>query len=421
VLLADPRRRPLPAIPAGRIAAPVLGVTGAAAEDVLDEDPDATVEVGEVTAGRPPVAALPSIGGAGAARGGEAGEAGDAGSGGGAGGARGEAGEGGGGAEAESLSATALSPFSSHGPGAGGGVAPGLVAPGAALTAVPGNAAAVVGGSAIAAARAAVEAAQLVRRRPGATPRQLRDALIGAAEPDPRLPARGAGAGVLRPPTQDGGVTARTRPAGRTDPCPDTPACVRVVLVNTGGAAQELGLALQPDPGTEATLARERVTLPAGGRREAEIGITAGDEGLAAGRLVVSAQGGDRLLSHPFAIATGEPQPPPLGPLTLTREGDRTTGVRFPLGAFERGDPLGAGTSIQLTERLSLTLTEADRVVRRLTPPGGARELLPAEYAFTLPRDTLRELGRGRYAFRAVARSPRGGEPATATSDPFTR
>ena len=97
--------------------------------------------------------------------------------------------------------------------------------------------------------------------------------------------------------------------------------------------------------------------------------------------------------------------------------------MRVPLGAFERGDPLAAGTSIELTERLSLTLVNAETqaLVRRLTPPGGARELLPGEYAFTLPSDTLRELGRGRYAFRAVARSPRGGEPATATSEPFTR
>jgi hypothetical protein len=60
------------------------------------------------------------------------------------------------------------------------------------------------------------------------------------------------------------------------------------------------------------------------------------------------------------------------------------------------------------------------RVVRRLTPPGGARQLLPAEYAYTLPAGTLRSLRRGRYAFRAVARSPRGGEPAVARSAPFT-
>jgi hypothetical protein len=400
VLLAEPRRRPLPAIPAGRVAAPVLGVTGEAAADVLGEEPGATVEVGDVRPGRPPAATLPA-----AAAPDDPG---------GSGGAAAAAAD-------ESPSATVLSPFSSRGPAAGGGVVPGLAAPGAALTAVPGNAAAVVGGSAIAAARVAVEAARLARERPGATPRELRAALTGAADPDPRLPARGAGAGALRRVAQDAGVTARTRPAGRSDPCVGTPTCIRVVLTNEGVAEQALALTLQLDDGTTGALARERLTLPAGARREAEIGIQGGAGGLATGRLVVRAQGGSPVLAHPFALATEEPQPPPLGQLTLTREGDRVTGVRFPLGAFERGDPLGAGTSIELTQRLSLTLVEEGRVVRRLTPPGGARELLPAEYAFTLPRDTLRELGRGRYAFRAVARSPRGGEPATATSDPFTR
>ena len=109
--------------------------------------------------------------------------------------------------------------------------------------------------------------------------------------------------------------------------------------------------------------------------------------------------------------------------LAVEREGDSVTGVRFPLGAFERGDPLGAGTRIELTERLALTIvrTSDDRVVRRLTPPGGARELLPAEYAYTLPADTLRTLRKGSYAFRAVARSPRGGKAATVRSEPFER
>jgi hypothetical protein len=128
------------------------------------------------------------------------------------------------------------------------------------------------------------------------------------------------------------------------------------------------------------------------------------------------------VLTHPFAIALEPPQPPPLGPLAVEREDGRVTGVRFPLGAFERGDPLGAGSRVQLTERLSLTLVDAGdgRIVRRLTPPGGARELLPAEYAYTLPAGALRALDDGEYAFRAVARSPRGGEPAVARSEPFS-
>jgi hypothetical protein len=434
VLLADPRNRPLPAIPAGRIAAPVLGVTGKAAEDVLDEEPGASVEVGDVEPGSPPIARLPAPAPATGAMGGDANAGGDDAAGGDEDAGGGSGGVGGGdenapsddadgGAAAESLSASAVSPFSSRGPAAGGGMKPDVAAPGAALTAVPGNGGAVVGGTAVAAARAAIEVAQLVRDRPSASPRELRDALIGGAEPDPEVSARGAGAGVVRQPPQAAAITARTTPAARADPCPGTKACVRVVLSNQGAGEITLALSLLPDRGTSATLARDRVTIPPGGQREAEIDVQdAGSDGLAAGRLVVGVEGGVAVLTHPFAIATEPPQPPPLGPLEIERKAGRVTGVRFSLGAFERGDPLGAGTGVQLTERLSLALVESDsgRVVRRLTPPGGARELLPAEYAYTLPAGTLRALDEGSYAFRVVARSPRGGEPATARSDPFS-
>ena len=383
VLLADLRDRPLPAIPAGRIAVPVVGVTGAAAAAVLEQPAGEELTAGDAVPGRPPAATL---------RGAE-----------------------------ESAAAVALSPFSSRGPAADGAVKPDLAAPGAALTAVPGGAAAVVGGTAIAAARTAVAAAQLVREQPSASPRALRSLLIAAATPDPRLPARGAGAGALAQPPGALTVTARTTPPGRSDPCPGTAACVRVRLANQGATAAVLALSLVPDRGTRATLARERLTVPPGARREAEIDVAGAADGLAAGRLVVRAQDGAPLLVHPFAAATEPPAPPPLGTPRLERTGGRVRGVRFTLGAFERGDPLGAGTRVALCERLALTLVDAGsgRVVRRLTPPGGARELLPAEYEYTLPAGTLRDLAGGRYAFRAVARGPRGGAPAQARSEAF--
>jgi hypothetical protein len=59
--------------------------------------------------------------------------------------------------------------------------------------------------------------------------------------------------------------------------------------------------------------------------------------------------------------------------------------------------------------------------VEQLTPFAGARELLPAEYAYTVPAPTLRGLAAGRYAFRAVARSPAGGPPSVARSEAFRR
>jgi len=388
VLLAEERERPLPSIPAGRVVAPVVGVTGAAARAVIDEPPGATVVVGDVQPGSAPAATLPAPAP---------------------------------GAEAERADAAALSPFSSRGPAAAGAPRPDIAAPGAALAAIPGDAGAVVGGTGVAAARAAIEAARLFRERPNASPGELRAALTAGAEPDPRLPARGAGTGALRQPPPGTAIVARTIPARRADPCPGTAACVRVQLSNQGATAASLALSVLPDEGTRAALAGARVTIPPGGRREAEIDIAGAEGGLAAGRLVARAEGGATVLAHAFAIPTGRPAPPPLGELTLERRGDRVRGVRFTLGAFERGDPLAAGSRVVLTERLALTLvdTASGAVVRRLTPPRGARELLPAEYAYTLPAGVLGDLGPGRYAFRAVARSPRGGPPATARSEPF--
>jgi hypothetical protein len=150
VLLAEPRARPLPAPPAGRIAVPVLGVTGAAAEAVLAEPAGAEATFGPARAGRPPAATAE--------------------------------------AATESEAAASVAPFSSRGPRGRGALKPDLAAPGSALTAVPGGGAAVVGGSAVAAARAALAVARLARERPSASPRELREALSRAARPDRALP-----------------------------------------------------------------------------------------------------------------------------------------------------------------------------------------------------------------------------------------
>ena len=85
--------------------------------------------------------------------------------------------------------------------------------------------------------------------------------------------------------------------------------------------------------------------------------------------------------------------------------------MRFTLGSFKRGEQ----TSIQVAERLILDLVDADGNIRRqLTFPGGARELMPAEYAYTLPRGSLPA---GRYAFRVRAWAPRQEEPTSAARD----
>ena len=57
--------------------------------------------------------------------------------------------------------------------------------------------------------------------------------------------------------------------------------------------------------------------------------------------------------------------------------------MRFTLGSFKRG----AQTEIQVAERLVLDLVDAKGNVRRsLTVKGGARDLMPAEYAYAIPR-----------------------------------
>ena len=122
VLLADPRERALPAMAAGRAAAPVVGVTGEAATKLLKLAPGSDVSFGDTERGPRSDAPTPPR----------------------------------------------VSASASQGPSAGGLAKPDLAAPGSALTAGAGGAAVVAGGSAIAAARVAAAAARLARDPPGA-------------------------------------------------------------------------------------------------------------------------------------------------------------------------------------------------------------------------------------------------------------
>jgi SAM-dependent methyltransferase len=83
-----------------------------------------------------------------------------------------------------------------------------------------------------------------------------------------------------------------------------------------------------------------------------------------------------------------------------------------------RGDLLSAvpvGT-------LTLRLVDADsgQGVRELTPPGGAQDLLPGEYAYTLTSESLGELEGRRLRFVATARASVGGARTTKRSPEFT-
>ena len=128
------------------------------------------------------------------------------------------------------------------------------------------------------------------------------------------------------------------------------------------------------------------------------------------------------LVAPSAAEARGAPKPPPVpvGPLRLTRRGGKVVGVRFDLGAFDRGDPFAGGSRLEPAARLDLELVDATgAVAQRLTPADGARDLLPAEYGYRLPARSLKELQPGAYRFRATARAPRRTRPAIRRSPPF--
>jgi hypothetical protein len=60
------------------------------------------------------------------------------------------------------------------------------------------------------------------------------------------------------------------------------------------------------------------------------------------------------------------------------------------------------------------------KTVRELTPAGGATDLLPAEYAYTLTSSARNGLAKGSYRFVARARGPAGGPELVRKSPSFT-
>jgi hypothetical protein len=115
-----------------------------------------------------------------------------------------------------------------------------------------------------------------------------------------------------------------------------------------------------------------------------------------------------------LGLPVGPPPPAELSELELTKRGSRITGVRFTAGAVT---PEGDAREVQPLGDLTLEIVDAeDTVVRELTPPGGARDLLPGEYAYTFTKDVREGLGDGPYRFRATAHGPVEGPPTVRTS-----
>jgi hypothetical protein len=242
-------------------------------------------------------------------------------------------------------------------------------------------------GTAVAAARVAGVAAALRAERPKLDPRETAAALVGTAAARGPLFAAGGGDPLL----QAARVTPLVADPAAVLLTPGTPAVMRfpafVRVRNVGSRSYPLhGKLLRP-------------------RRAARVRVQQARE--LAGRLQVGP------IAIPWQLG-GPPPAPPVGRLHLVRRNGKPDGVRFTAGSIKRGKK---GQSVIPVGNLVLTLEGPGK--RELTPPGGARDLLPSEYAYTLTPEVLGSLPPGRYRFVLRVRG-RPGIPAVARhSKPF--
>ena len=265
---------------------------------------------------------------------------------------------------------------------------PDLVEAGSAVAPVAGGGTAYVAGTSVAAARVAAEAALLRGARPELDARAAAALLAESAAGRERLPDWG----LARPLRAYAAPRALTLRPGRA---------ARLELVNL--SARRLSLIVgAPDD----VRVRRRVALAA--RATRVLRVTAA-RGATDGLLDVRGAGGP--LRVPFAVVPPRLPRPHVGALRLMQREGTTRGVRFVVGRVGRGravEPLGL---------LVLRLTGPQD--RNLTPAGGARNLLPAEYAYSLSDELLRGLPAGSYRFVVRARGPAGGRSVTRRSPSF--
>jgi Subtilase family len=279
---------------------------------------------------------------------------------------------------------------SSRGPTYGLGAKPDLAISGGAKTA-----AGTAWGTAIAAARVTGVAAALRAERTQLTAREAAAALIGTAAARGEPFAAGGGDPLLQAARAANVVAQPAQLVLR----PGQSATVR--LQNVGSAPG--AIAVKPAGGLKL-----RGQTPTDGGQTFRVHAPA-DSKAAAGRIEAGP------VAIPFQVVSTAPPPPPLGSLRMiTRKGE-ADGVRFTAGSIKRGDN---GTSVVPVGNLILTLTGPGR--RELTPPGGARDLLPGEYAYTLTDEIKRALPAGRYRFVVRARGTAGGGAVVRRSRSFT-
>lgn len=276
---------------------------------------------------------------------------------------------------------------SSSGPTYGLGPKPDLAISGGAKTP-----AGTAWGTAIAAARVAGVASALRAERRKLSAAQAAAALVGTAA-ERGDPARAGGGDPLLQ-------------AARTTPFVASPAQIALrpqqtvgIRIDRLGAAPAIHLARADGL---------RVRL-AGAKSHPVVFVTAnaGAEGKS-GRIDLGP------IALPYQVVTGRPPAPPLGRPEVIVSGGKPDGVRFTAGKIERGDK---GTSVIPVGNLVLTLSGPAE--RELTPPGGARDLLPGEYAYTLTDEIKSGLGPGRYHFELRARGTAGGKTVVRRSRSF--
>jgi hypothetical protein len=221
-------------------------------------------------------------------------------------------------------------------------------------------------------------AAALRAERPKLTPVQAAAALVGTAAPRGAPNAAGGGDPLLQ--------------AARATPFVAQPAQVSlragatqtVQIASLGGPAQLVQA--KPVSGLTITTAGSTVTIRA-----------AKDAKQASGRIDLGP------IALPYQVVDRAPVPPLGRPEVILRAG-KPDGVHFTAGSIERGDK---GTSVIPVGNLILTLSGP--TTRELTPPGGATDLLPGEYAYTLTDEIKAQLVPGRYRFELRARGTAGG------------
>ena len=309
---------------------------------------------------------------------------------------------------------------SSRGPTYALALKPDLVAPGTAVAPLTGGQRGFVAGTSVAAARVAARALALHRRRPRASADELAAMLVATARRRGALAAAGAGEPSLR---RAGRAAALFEPRSLALPLQRAGAPwrarFRVELRNPGRRRVRLELRIRDaDRGLSARAPRALELAPGQVRRLAlsASGPAAREPGFLTARLVARTDDG-REAALPIGVPVGPPPAAGLGGLRLLRQGGRVGGVSFVAGAVRRvGDARSAEPLASLELRLE---GPGGRVVRELTPLGGAPDLLPGEYAYTLTDEELDDLDPGDYRFAAEATGVVPGARATRRSPAF--